>query len=149
MGYNKPMEKAVLYLSLFLGGFILVSLFSFFLAIRPPLIEVGAKPESFSLSAEEITLSAPDGTALSAWWIPGETERAIIFLHGYPAEKSDMLSLAAPLSPAFSLLLLDLRYFGQSGGAFSTLGVKERHDVKAAVDFLKEKGVSHIGVFGF
>mgnify|MGYP001608937014 CR=1 FL=1 len=139
----------MLYLSLFLGGFILVSLVSFFLAIRPPRIEVGAKPESFGLRAEEITLTAPDGTALSAWWIPGETKRTVIFLHGYPADKSDMLSLAASFAPDFSLLLLDLRYFGKSGGAFTTLGLQERRDMKAAVDFLKEKGAATIGVFGF
>ncbi|MDP3727375.1 MAG: alpha/beta fold hydrolase, partial [bacterium] len=139
----------MLYLSLFLGGFMLVSLVSFFLAIRPPRIEGGAKPESFSLRAEEIILTAPDGTALSAWWIPGETKRTVIFLHGYPADKSDMLSLAAPFAPTFSLLLLDLRYFGNSGGAFTTLGLKERRDIKVALDFLKERGAEHIGVFGF
>lgn len=143
------MKKTILYLSLFLGGFIAVSLLSFFLAIRPPRIEGGAEPESFGLRAEEITLTAPDGTALSAWWIPGETKHTVIFLHGYPADKSDMLSLAAPLAPDFSLLLLDLRYFGKSGGSFTTLGLKERRDMKAAVDFLKKKGVAHIGVFGF
>ncbi len=143
------MKKTMLYFSLFLGGFILVSLLSFFLAIRPPRIDVGRKPESFGLHAEEITLTAPDGTALSAWWIPGETKRTVIFLHGYPAEKSDMLSLAAPLAPYFSLLLLDLRYFGKSGGAFSTLGLKERRDIKAALDFLKTRGAVTIGVFGF
>jgi fermentation-respiration switch protein FrsA (DUF1100 family) len=60
-----------------------------------------------------------------------------------------MLTLATPFSPDFSLLLLDLRYFGKSGGRFTTLGLEERHDVQAAVNFLKERGMAKVGVFGF
>jgi dipeptidyl aminopeptidase/acylaminoacyl peptidase len=73
----------------------------------------------------------------------------VVILHGYPAEKSDMLPIAAALTPRFSVLLMDLRYFGQSGGRATTLGVRERGDLRRAVDFLVGQGSSAVGVFGF
>lgn len=143
------MGKAMIYISIFFLGFVLVSLWSFWLAIRPPKLTLGYTPKDFGLAAEELEVAAPDGIKLSAWFIPGHTARALVFLHGYPAEKSDMLSLAAPFAPEFSLLLLDLRYFGKSGGAYTTLGIKERDDLKSALDVLERKGVETIGIFGF
>lgn len=60
-----------------------------------------------------------------------------------------MLSIAARLYPDFSLLLLDLRSFGESQGSYTTFGIKERDDIKTALDFLEQLGYKHVGVFGF
>lgn len=143
--------RIILYVGVFVGGFILVSLWSFFLAVRPPRITTAQTPQRFNLPAEEITLHAPDGTRISGWFIPSPaaSDTAVMLLHGYPAEKSDMLPFARDLWPDFSILLVDLRYFGKSGGTFTTLGVKERDDIRAAVNFLESRGVSKIGVLGF
>lgn len=141
----------MLYILIFVVGFVAVSLWSFFIAIHPPKLQPYRTPADFDLPAENVVLTTEDDIDLSAWFIPSEsnTRQAIILLHGYPSEKSDMLSIASKLYPDFSLFLLDLRYFGESGGNFSTLGIKEQLDTKAALDFLESKGYEQIGIFGF
>jgi dipeptidyl aminopeptidase/acylaminoacyl peptidase len=70
-------------------------------------------------------------------------------LHGYPAEKADLLPLAAALHPRFATLLMDFRYFGRSRGRATTLGLRERRDLSRAIDLLRARGFARIGVFGF
>ncbi|HXH85100.1 MAG TPA: alpha/beta fold hydrolase, partial [Candidatus Tectomicrobia bacterium] len=58
------------------------------------------------------------------------------------------LPLAAALAPDFTVLLVDLRYFGSSEGAATTLGLRERADLSRAVDLLAARGAAPVGVFG-
>lgn len=147
------MEKALFYALIFVLGFVAVSLVSFWLVVRPPRLVISATPEQYHLPARDVLIPTADGLKLSGWFIPGEDTRssgaALVLLHGYPADKADMLTLARALHPSFSLLLMDLRYFGKSGGRFTTLGLKERDDLKRTLDFLSERGYEQIGVFGF
>ena len=53
------------------------------------------------------------------------------------------------LSEKYNLFLFDFRYFGRSGGTYSTAGAKEVEDLNAAVQFLKSRGVQEVGVWGF
>lgn len=138
-------------------GFAAVSALSLWLAVRPPRIAIPGTPELYGLPAESVTVAAEDGLKLAAWLIPRQEltpapvagAPALILLHGYPAEKTDMLSIAAALHPHFATLLLDMRYFGESEGRFTTLGLRERDDLMRAVAFLKERGYGSVGVFGF
>lgn len=145
--------RTFLYAVIFLAGFTAVSVWSFLLIIKPLKIVIGKIPADFGLPAENIILTVDDGTHLAGWFIPEEkpksVKKAIIFLHGYPAEKSDMLNIAAPFHETFGLFLMDLRSFGASGGTYTTLGLKERGDVIKAVDFLQVRGYESIGIFGF
>lgn len=141
--------RILVYSAIFSLGFLLVSLLSFWLAVRPPRLTIPLSPEEYNLPVEEVTIRTTDGLKLSAWLLPRPGVAAIILLHGYPAEKADMLRLAAALYPHFGALLVDLRYFGKSEGRATTLGFRERHDLKRAIDFLVERGFTHIGVFGF
>ena len=147
----KTMKKFITYLFIFVFGFIFVSLWSFWLIIQPKKITTNRTPSNYSLFYETIEIETIDEKKLSGWMINSDKEekKAVIFLHGYPADKSDMLDIAAYLHPEFSLLLLDLRYFGESEGFCTTLGAKEREDVKRAIDFLENKGFENIGIFGF
>lgn len=119
------------------------------MTVRPPRIVIPSRPEDYGLRAEEVSIATGDGLKLSAWLIPRSGHAAIILLHGYPAEKADMLPIAAALSPRFTILLLDLRYFGKSEGRMTTLGFRERDDLKRVIDQLFERGVTSVGVFGF
>jgi len=143
------MKKVILYFLVFVLGFVGVSLWSFWLVVRPAKIIFNQSPSDFNLTAEELTLETEDGINLSAWFVDSEEKRALVLLHGYPAEKSDMLSIASSLHHDFALLLLDFRYFGKSEGYYTTLGVKERLDLQAALNFLESKGYEQIGVMGF
>lgn len=141
--------RVLLYAALLITGFVAVSLWSFWLAVRPPRLTVPLTPDDYKLPAEEVTIVTADGLRLAAWLIPRPGAPAVILLHGYPAEKADLLPLAAALHPHFATLLVDLRYFGKSEGRSTTLGFRERGDLGRAVDFLAERGFARIGVFGF
>ncbi len=147
------MPKTILYLTIFALGFGLVSLWSFWFVTRPPKITAKSTPETYGLNFERIEIEASDEIKLAGWLIPDAGGRqdapAIIILHGNGADKSDMLSFAKALHEKFAVLLMDLRYFGESGGKYSTLGFKERSDASRAIDFLESRGFTKVGIFGF
>ncbi len=129
--------------------FVIISLLNTYLVLKPRKIYSDLTPTMFNLPAEDIQIETEDDITLSGWYIPSPlNEQVIIFLHGYPAEKSDLLPIAAEFYPDFSLLLMDLRYFGQSDGEFTTLGVREVSDLSQTVTWLENRGYEKIGVFG-
>jgi uncharacterized protein len=140
--------KLVVYAAVFVGAFVALSLVSFWLAVRPPRIAVPLAPGDFGLTVETVTIAADDGVKLAAWLLPRAGAPAVILLHGYPAEKADLLPIAHALAPRFTVLLLDQRYFGGSGGRATTLGLRERRDLSRAIDFLAARGFNQVGVFG-
>ena len=142
------MRKVALYFIIFVFGFVGVSLWSFWLMTHPPKIVIGTTPGNYGLNYEDIELKTEDGLKLAGWYIP-QVGSAIILVHGYPAEKADLLPLAKILSTNYSILLFDLRSFGKSDGKYTTLGKKELWDLDVALDWLKNKGYEKIGIFGF
>lgn len=136
-------------LTLFLF-FVIFSLLGLWVSIRPPRIYSSFQPGHFGLPAETITLKTSDGLALKGWFIPQPTsDKVIIALHGYPADKGDILPALLFLHADFNLLFFDFRYFGESEGSYTTVGAKEVLDLLAALHFLKERGFQKIGVWGF
>ncbi len=160
---NTKTKKKILYISIFFASFIGIGLLSAWQVTHPARILSGLTPKNFNLSFEEITFTTKDGISIAGWFLPsrqagipskasateGKSAPVIIFLHGYPAEKGDLLSIANDLHSDFNILLIDLRYFGKSGGSFTTLGTKERLDLEVAIDFLELRGFERIGVLGF
>ena len=140
--------KLAVYAAVFAGAFVAFSLLSFWLAVRPPRIAVPLAPSDVGLTVENVTITADDGVPLAGWLVPRAGAPAIVLLHGYPAEKADLLPIAAALAPRFTVLLLDQRYFGASGGRATTLGWRERRDLERAIDFLAARGFHEVGVFG-
>lgn len=130
---------------------IVMSLVGFYLAIRPFKFVSKLTPKYYQISYTPIKLQTEDGVNLAAWFVPSQapSKAAIILLHGYPADKGDILPSRIFLQKHFNLLFLDFRYFGESEGSFSTIGNTEVHDVNAAVIYLKNKGYKEIGVWGF
>jgi pimeloyl-ACP methyl ester carboxylesterase len=141
--------KIALYAGVVVAAALAVSLASFALAVRPPRLTVPLSPDDYRLTVERVSIQAADGIRLSAWFTPRPGAPAIVLLHGYPAEKADLLPMAAALAPQFATLLVDQRYFGDSEGQVTTLGFRERDDLKRVLDFLQSRGTSAIGVFGF
>jgi dipeptidyl aminopeptidase/acylaminoacyl peptidase len=152
------------YAAIAVTGILAMSLWTFWLAVRPPRIVISDTPTAHRLPFEDATVVAPDGVKLAAWLIPrarsatagrpperpgGPDDRALILLHGYPAEKADLLPIATAFHPDFTMLLVDLRYFGRSEGWATTLGHRERLDLARAVDALAARGFTRIGVFGY
>jgi dipeptidyl aminopeptidase/acylaminoacyl peptidase len=142
----------IFYILFFFIFFILfLSLWGFWQAVHPPKITSSLTPKNLGWQFEEVDLKTEDGLKLAAWFVSTEkqTDKAIIILHGYPADKGDLLYWAAFLKEDYNLLFFDFRYFGASEGSFTSLGHHERKDVLAAIEFLKKKGITKIGLMGF
>lgn len=131
--------------------FLFTSLLGFYTSIRPPKIISHTTPENFGLEFEKISFITDDNITLRGWFIPHKNPKSktIILMHGYPADKGDILPSTAYLAQEYNLLLFDFRYLGASGGSYSTIGIKETKDLKAAVNWLKSRGINEVGVWGF
>lgn len=142
-------------MTLFVWGIILfflfTSLWGFYISIKPPKIISNISPKDLGLDYENITIKTGDGIELSAWFLPSQKENAktIILLHGYPADKSNILPALSFLAENYNLFLFDFRYLGQSRGEYSTAGAKEVEDLLVAIHYLKSRNINNIGVWGF
>ena len=130
---------------------IIFSLFTFYMSIRPQKIITELEPSDLGLEYEEVTFKSSDGVKLSGWFIPNnKTKVTIIVMHGYPADKANLLGIAKFLTKEFNVFLFDFRSFGKSEGSFTTAGYLEKNDLIGAINYLKkEKNITKIGLFGF
>lgn len=127
------------------AGFQLLSL------THPSRSAYAAKPSDFQLEYQPVTLVSDDGTPLAAWFVPARqpTRQALLVMHGYGSNKSEMLPRAAFLAERYNLLFLDFRYFGESGGTASTFGAREQRDAASAFAWLRQQGYDRLGAYGF
>ena len=109
----------------------------------------------FGLSAEEVSFSSRDGTRLAGWFIPVAAKGrspAIVLSHGWGRSRAELLPHADLLHRAgFAVLAFDYRHRGESGGDAITMGMRERDDLRGALDLLaarSEVDAECIGVFG-
>lgn len=131
--------------------FIFLSLFSFYMATRPFKIHSNLTPEAYRIPYENVSFKTEDNVLIKGWFIPSQStpSKTIIVLHGYPADKSNILPSFIFLHKHFNLLLFDFRYMGESGGHYSTIAIHEVNDLKAAIAFLKKKNINEVYVIGF
>jgi len=133
------LARVVLY-----GGFLSVGLpvaFSQVLVatVRQP---VSPAPPGF----EEVAL-ASEGLRLRAWILRGSGERAgVLVVHGLGDSLESYVEAARVLGRrGHPVLLLDLRGHGGSEGTRTTLGGREREDVRAGLAALAARGLSERG----
>jgi pimeloyl-ACP methyl ester carboxylesterase len=97
---------------------------------------------------EDVRVVAGDGVALDGWQFrPGQPNGSVvILLHGIADNRLGMLAHASfLLRNGFSVLLLDLRGHGESGGDLITYGLKEADDVRCWADvLLKHQGFDRL-----
>ena len=130
---------------------VIASLWGFYSSIRPPRFLSSLTPHDLRIAYQTVSFSTADGLTLRGWYIPAvqTSEKNVILLHGYPADKGNILPPLAFLHDDFNLLLFDFRYLGESEGSYSTAGAKEVEDLLAAIRFLKGRGIKEVGVWGF
>lgn len=124
--------------------------------VHPPRDVPLVDPADLGLSFERVSFSTEDKLSLAAWWMPSEAGTpagTIVFLHGYGASKAQSLSVAPFLHRAgYHVLAFDFRAHGESGGAYTTVGLEEVRDVRAALAFLRERGdvdMASVALFGW
>jgi len=110
-------------------------------------------PLDFGYSYEDVTISTNDGLELSGWYIPPENGAVIILVHGYGADRMEMLGRAVTLADhGYGTLLYDQRACGESEGGQRSFGWLDAADVSAVIEFLSSRyGVEpgSIGILGF
>ncbi len=98
-------------------------------------------PAAVGLEVTTVDFISSDGIELRGWWFPGDrTKPVIIFCHGLNRSRLELLERAAEAAKrGYGVLLFDLRNHGQSGNAFTTLGILESRDVCAASQFVRDR----------
>jgi uncharacterized protein len=115
-------------------------------------------PENYGYTNyENISFPAADDPNLTikAWYFPPSPEKngaTIIYVHGFQAERSWLLSQARfTIDDGYGALLIDLRNSGESDGDTTYFGEKEWRDVEGAVNYLKtrpEVNMDKLGIMG-
>ena len=107
--------------------------------------------DHFKVAKEDIHLTSSDGVAISGWFIPAEgTPRgSVVLVHGLNRTRIEMAKKVEPLHAwGFNCILIDLRNHGASGKHFTTFGLTEKFDVRAAVDFALSKSPAPVTLWG-
>lgn len=123
---------------------------SIFLTRRYPQKALSS-PAKFGLDFETIELVTSDHLHLRGWWIPAkDSQKTIIFLHGYAGSMDPDLKYALAIHQAgFNILMFDFRAHGRSEGNLTTIGALEVCDVQAAIDFALAHKSEQVGLLGF
>lgn len=95
-----------------------------------------------------------DGVSIGGWYVPaaddaGPTATTVILVHGWGANKSEVLKYAVPLHARFNVIAFDLRGGGRSGASETTFGLREQNDLVAVIDWVERtKHPAHLVVMG-
>lgn len=107
-------------------------------------------PEKYGIPFEEVRIPASDGGALYSWWMASTPAApALILLHGWGRNLSRTLPYIEALHPlGYNLLAFDARNHGSSTPVKKPTVGTFSQDVLSAVAFLRQRGVTQIGLVG-
>ncbi len=107
-----------------------------------PSRNLDATPGAIGLDYEDITLTASDGVRVHGWFVPGESQRVLLYFHGNAGNISHRLySIREWNELGLSVFIIDYRGYGQSEGKPSEKGLYR--DGKAAWQYLTgERGLA-------
>ncbi len=100
---------------------------------------------------DTVQLKTESGIFIDAWYAkPDSSSKGIVILfHGISSCKSQLLAEASDFRfQGYSILLVDFRSHGNSGGHTTTVGYRETEDVKLAYDYAKATGEKNIFLYG-
>lgn len=117
-----------------------------------PSPHIQTTPTEFNLPYREVWIPV-DGSRedqaerIHGWWIPAESDRVLLYLHGNGANIGANVSQSSRFHQlGFSVLLIDYRGYGKSDGDFPT-EASVYTDAQAAWDYLIQQGVSPEQIF--
>jgi len=102
----------------------------------------GQDPYSvFNIEYEKVSIPTSDGLILDGWFIgKDDSDRTIIICHGAGANKGNFIWFLGPLAyKDYNVVFFDFRAHGSSDGRTTTYGIREKLDVIAVVDWLKQE----------
>jgi alpha-beta hydrolase superfamily lysophospholipase len=112
------------------------------------LLRLPRQPASRVFAPFEEAFVVSEGLRLRTWTVRGRPDRAaIVIVHGLGDTLESFTDHARTLQRrGHTVLLLDLRAHGGSEGRDSTLGAREKADVRAAAHHLRERSLAGAGV---
>jgi len=98
-------------------------------------------PEIAGAVVESLRLKTCDNEEIGGWLARGDADKpCVLLLHGNNRSRGEMLPAMRWLAEArFTVLAISLRAHGDSTGDVNDIGWSARHDVAAAVEFLKRE----------
>jgi uncharacterized protein len=109
----------------------------------PAISLVGARPNDHGLLAQTVSIPGENGINLFAWFVPSlcrEPCPAIVLLHGWGGNASDLLPAARALhSAGYAVLLLEARNHGRSDKDDHSSLPRFAQDLDSAIDWLSEQ----------
>ncbi len=112
-----------------------------------PMRDFVASPADYGFRHEEVDLTAEDGVAIHAWWLPAsDATRTVLFLHGNAGNVSYWVEVATVFREVgWNTLILDYRGYGRSAGAPTEEGTYL--DARAAyLHLVKDRGIDPSGL---
>ena len=107
-------------------------------------------PADIGADYSDVWIRTSDGVRLHGWFLPGDSDRVLLFFHGNAGNISHRLeSIRQFLQLGLSVLIIDYRGYGQSEGRTTEQGIYR--DADAAWRFLVEAGetpAARIVLFG-
>ena len=102
-----------------------------------------------NLPRKDITVKTDDNLNIKGWLFENKLKCGVILVHGIRANRSILNNLVKfYFDKGFTVLSIDLRNHGESDKSNTTLGYKERLDVEASANFLKEMGCKTVIAHG-
>ena len=100
---------------------------------------LSASPDSLGLSYEEVFFDSDDGLRLHGWYVPGEGDVTLLWLHGNAGNIADRLGNLRRVHDELgvNVFLFDYRGYGRSQGEPSETGLYR--DAQAALTYLKSR----------
>ncbi len=124
------------------------------LIMKIPRLPLDANPKTFGYEYESFKTITEDGVEIEGWFVPAKvkSESSILVLHGWGANRSDVLPSTIFLSSDYNMVYFDFRNHGRSGGHRTSLTCLEVQDFLAVIRYLKYQKMEFakkLGVFGF
>jgi len=91
-------------------------------------------PEAWPAPYDDICFTTNEGILLKGWWVPAESRKAVLLLHGNGGSRNGYHSGVFELGRryherGFNVMMVDLRAHGESGGKRIYFGVRESVDM--------------------
>jgi pimeloyl-ACP methyl ester carboxylesterase len=109
--------------------------------LRPERRAMAITPEDVGLPMSVVRIPSPRGT-LAGWYLPSRNGCTLICCHGINDNSGQWVAPVAKLHArgGYGALLFDFSGHGQSEGNQVTYGIRERQDVTAAIEYLRQRG---------
>jgi fermentation-respiration switch protein FrsA (DUF1100 family) len=123
---------------------------------RPHIDPLHTNPTlAVGLPYENVTFPGRNETSrLEGWFIPGNSDKTVIFSHGYGGNREELwvpiYNLAQELHKQnYNVLMFDYGYVHPGSKRIVTGGVQESMELLGAIDFIKQKVQGHVYIWGF